>query len=195
MARAEREQPADKRRHAKPDGVAGVAADWTAANSYDFYVLTPSSVYRFGDFFGHTAEINFNAEEEEAELKRGVPRKLIAKALLERTLSIAGVNYNVPNGDVLKTIMQMDPRGISVGETEYQTGFDPSAKANYRVALLGETYESKPFTILAYKGLFKLGGGLNLSEEGFKSVPYEFGLLSDSIRSSAYDAFSIFIGD
>ncbi len=173
------------------DGSAGAASDFTSTNSYDFYVLTPSSVSgaTYGDFFGWTEEVTITNEEEFAEFKNGVPRSLKNQCLLERTVSVTGTNANFSNLDVVSAIWNMETRGDQSGQVELQTGFDPADRPPYRITLVGEDKNGQVMVYQFFRGKIRPEGGLNLSEEGFKMVGWNHVVESDNLRPAAYDAF------
>ena len=174
------------------DGSAGAATDFTAASTYDFYVLTPSAVSTYGDYFGWCGEITVNSEEEYAEFKQGVPRVLKNQCLLERSINITGTNFNPANEDVMATIFNMTERGLQTGQAEYQSGFDPGARENFRLTLVGQTgcgSGGQAMVFDFFKGKIRQEGGINMSEEGFKAYGWNFVVESDNLRDSGYDAY------
>ena len=173
------------------DGTAGAASDFTVATSYDYYVLTPSIVSgaTYGDFFGWTEEVTITNEEEFAEFKNGVPRQLKNQCLLERTLSVTGVNANFSNLDVVAAIWNMETRGLQTGQVELQTGFDPADRSPYRITLVGEDKNGQSMVYQFFRGKLRPEGGLNLSEEGFKMAGWNHVVESDNLRPAAFDAF------
>lgn len=174
------------------DGTAGAATDFTAASTYDFYVLTPSEVSIYGDYFGWTGEVTINSEEEYAEFKQGVPRVLKNQCLLERSINITGTNFNPANEDVMAAIFNMTERGLQTGQAEYQSGFDPGARADYRMTLVGQTGCGSDGQVMVFdffKGKIRQEGGINMSEEGFKAYGWNFVVESDNLRDAGYDAY------
>lgn len=174
------------------DGSAGDATDFTDTNTYDFYLLTASDIYKFGDYFGWTSEVTINSEEEFAEFKQGVPRQLKNQCLLERSLNVTGSNFNPANDDVASAIFNMTLRGDQTGQTEYQSGFNPAGRPKYRMTLVGASgcgAEGSEISFQFYQGKIRQEGGVSLSEEGFKSLGWSYVAEGDALRPEAYDAY------
>jgi hypothetical protein len=173
------------------DGTAGAATDFTALSTYNFYILTASDDYEFGDYFGWTGDVTINMEEEFAEFKQGVPRELKNQCLLERSINVTGTNFNPANDDVASTILGMEARGLQTGQTEYQTGFNPAARAKYRITLVGNSgcgAGGKEIIYQLYKGKIRQEGAINMSEEGYKAFGWNYVVEADNLRPSGYNA-------
>lgn len=101
------------------DGV--TAPTFTDTNTYSFRVLSPSSVYKWGDFFGYINDVSLGFEQESAEFKYGIPRELIVEDLIENINSLTGTMFSMQNENVLAAILGMIQFGNQTGQ--YELGF------------------------------------------------------------------------
>jgi hypothetical protein len=177
------------------DGTAGAIGDFTDTNTYNFYALTASANNTYGDYFGFVNEITIAQEEETAEYKLGVPRKLKNEGLLEKTISVTGSHANLSNSDVVKALFNVAEYGNQTGQTELHAGFDPAVRSFYRLTLVGENSNGQAMVYQFFKGKLRTEGGVPFGEEGWKVSSFNYMVHSDTLRPKQYDAFRYILTD
>lgn len=153
--------------------------------TYQIRIMTPSSVYAYGDFFGYVGDLSFNNEQESAEFKYGIPRELIREDLLENMATLSGTVFSMQNTDVIKSVFGMGLFGLQTGQVSLASGSDSFSNSFYRVALLSTDVNSKAVTWLLHKVKMKPAGEINLSDEGYKGIPFECKVFVDTLRESS----------
>ena len=156
------------------------AASFTDTNTYDFYVLTPSTSAN-GPFFGYVEGAELTLTDEFMEFKYSRPRKLIRQDLLERAGEISGGNVNFDNEDILRTIFNSDTYGDQTGKFSHGVGSDPDTNKFYKLIFKGTDVNGRAITYVVRKAQFSLNGNLfSNSESGHFMIPFSAKILSDN---------------
>jgi len=171
---------------------AGSLADWAAGTSYSFRIYTASSVYAYGDYFGHCRDVEIAPSEDILEFKKGVPREAIVQDLLEFKVDVNGVNFT-PNTDVFRAMYNGVSRGLNTSQTETHFGFSPAVRAYYKLVLVGQNRAGFEMRWEFFKGQFKINGNIALSAEEYKGVAWSYSVKKDNLRGDAHNAFSLVI--
>jgi len=157
---------------------------FTDGSTYNFRILTASSSYKYGDFFGYVSELSVSMEQETAEYKQGIPRKKIVEDLLENMSTISGSVSSFQGEDILKAVFGMNEFGSQTSQFELGFGSGTFNSSGYRIALVGKDRVGRETVWLVHRGQFKSTGEVNFSDEGYKTIPFELSVFSDNLRES-----------
>jgi hypothetical protein len=138
-------------------------------------------------FAGYSEGKNFALEDEYAEFKDGVPRKLIAKDLVERSLTLSG-NLMLSGGEEgFETFATMSGMAIDTATTDKfraTGGSNPAARPYFEVVYKVADRSGKDITLTVYYGQFEVGGEIGFDDEEYKRYSYTFSAYSDPLRVS-----------
>lgn len=176
------------------DGTAGAASNWTPATSYSWRVMYPSSVTGalYGDHFGHVKDMELTVNEEVVTFTRGVPREKIVQDLVEMQYSMTANHFN-PNLNVFKSVLNGVAYGSQTSQTEAHFGFQPAARPQYQVTLVGQNRQGFNMIWQFFVCQFSANGGINFSQEEYKALPFKIDMFKDPLRGNARNAFRLII--
>lgn len=156
----------------------------TDTNVYTFRILSPSSVYKYGDFFGYVNDLSLGFEQEKAEYKKGIPRELIVEDLIENINTLTGTVSTIANEDILAAIFGADAFGLQTGQFELGFGSQSFSSSFYRAVLAGKDRTGRSMIFICHKIKFSANGELSFSEEDFKSLPFTASVFVDTLREN-----------
>ena len=174
------------------------AATLTVGNTYDFYVLTPSSTTgnTYGPFFGYTEGSELNLNDTYMKFKYGVPKQLKFKDLEEREGQITGGHIGIANDDVLETLFQAELYGLQTAQVSYGVGSDPDTDKFYRLTFTNKTRDDRSVIVIARKCQFELTGNIfQDNESGYRMAPFTADLTADGFYPETVDMLQIIRSD
>ena len=172
------------------------AATFTAATTYDFYVLTPSAANLYGPFFGYAEGIELSITDEMMQFKYGMPRKMKFQDLAERTGQLTGGHVNIANEDIVDTFFGSANYGSQTSQYAKGIGSEPDTNRFYRLVNVSSDRNGNAMTIIVRKGQFAMNGNiLGASESGHKMYNFTFNILSDGFYPVTADMLQIIRAD
>jgi hypothetical protein len=171
------------------DGTNAELTDWTAGNTYNFYLLAKGGdEYVHGDYAGYTKETTFGNSENMAEFKTNIPRQSIVEDYLEVSRSVKSKIFNPSSQAVYEMIMNTTQRGLQTSQWESHGGSAPAVRSFYRITLVGSNRDGKVTTQQFFKGQFR-AEDVSMSGDDYKSLAFTFNCKVDSLRPTAYDTY------
>lgn len=174
------------------DDSAGAATDWTAAGTVSFYVLEPSAVNKYGNYFGVTKNPSMTIEDEMAMLE-DQSQGIIAEGLIRVNMDVTGENYNCTNPDVLQAVRNMSLIGAQTTQSQLAGGFRPNAAPLYRLTFIGKQQDGNDFFMQYFMGRLRQEGEFNPTGEEYANIGWGFRPLADPLRPKQTNAYKIMI--
>lgn len=168
----------------------GSACDLTTALTYDFYVLTPSSIAGManGPYFGYTEGAELAISEEWMKFKYGQPAKMMFKDLKERAIAINGGTVNFDNEDILKAVLNVSEFGVQTSQFSYGVGSDPVTDQFYRLTFIGADRNGRAIKIQIHKVQINLNGNMfQKSEAGYYMLSFAADVIADNFYPDTAD--------
>ena len=177
------------------DGV--TAGTFTPGNTYNFYILTPSSTTgrTFGPFAGYIEGLDISFTDTTNAFKYGFPLKKKFVDLAEREGTISGGSVNFSNPDIFRMIANASEYGdntASKTEFAFGSGAACSTLPIYRIYVeyndRRAAGDCRTVGLLVRQVQFKLDGSM-FGESEFGPIMANFSgdILSDSFYAGAYD--------
>lgn len=170
------------------------AVTLTAGNTYNFYVLTPSSVtgQTYGPFWGYTEGVELNISDTFMKFKYSTPKKLKFKDLEEREGTIAGGHVNFENTDIIEDIFGAVTYGLQTGQYSYGVGSDPDTDRFYRLTFVGEDRTGRTIRVIVRKTQFESTGNFfQKAESGHFMAPFNADIVSDGFYPDDADMLQV----
>jgi len=161
----------------------------TDATSYNVRILSGSNKNLFGDYFGYTDDsVEFDSTPETEPLEvcniEGQMEE-IAEKVSKRILTLSGATYNVPNSDILKTVMSMEQYGLNnTTKSEFHGGFSPNISNYYQITALTKTFDGKYLAVQIFKQQVMNNGAWTLTGSGWKTLSFTAKGKKDELRDS-----------
>lgn len=159
------------------------AGTFTPGSTYNFYVLTPSSVTGqiYGPYFGYAEAVDIQVTDELMPFFSGFPEQQQFDDVKRRTGTISGGHINVTNKDVAMTVMGAISYGLNSGtNSSYAVGSSPT-RGTYRLAIKQLDRNSKTVWTLCRQVQFSSNGSLmGDAASGHKMFNFTGSILADS---------------
>ena len=171
------------------------APSFTVGNTYQFYVLTPSSVTgaTYGPFWGYTEGVELNINDTFKKFMYGMPKKLKFKDLEMRECTIAGGHINYTNKDVMEDMFGAVEYGLQTSQYALGVGFEPDTDKYYRLTFVTEDRYNRSTVIRARKCQFEVTGNiLQTSEAGYAMAGFNIDVISDGFYPVNADMLQIY---
>ena len=168
------------------------AATLTDTASYKIRVLTPSTQYAYGPYFGYVEGGNISITDEYMKFMNGMPKRLKFKDLSTRTAVLTGGNVDVANEDVLATILGAETYGSQTGQVSMVLGSTPDSTKTFRVTLKTSDRAGNLMQIICRQVQFESTGEiLGSAESGHKMINFQGDLISDGFYPTDADLVQI----
>jgi hypothetical protein len=174
------------------------APTFTSGSTYDFYVLTPSSVtgQTYGPFFGYVEGAEFSITDTFMKFKYGQPKAMKFQDLDEREATISGGHVSWTNTDVIEAIFNADTYGSQTSQFSYGVGHDPDTDKFYRLTFTNKDRNNRDITIVCRKCQFELTGNIFTdAESGHKMAGFTATLIADNFYPEDADLVQIIRAD
>ena len=152
----------------KDQTTAGVLTD---AATYTFFILTPSAVTDYGEYFGYSKLGEYNPNVNKVPLITGVPEVKVRTDIGGIQPTMKGIIQNMGIKQY-KNIMQMINYGLQTAYTSQALGSNYSVGSYWEVTLVGQTVAGKTVVYKFWKTNLSLDGGVNFGEAAHKTVPF-----------------------
>jgi hypothetical protein len=166
-----------------------VAGSFTTGHTYDVAILTPaqsSAEYGgvYGSFFGF-GKLSVSHSVKKAELRYGVPAKLVWQDIVEKGLKLSGETSMVTNGDTLEAILNVVLYGLQTGQVSYGVASNPGSMPFYRIVLVGKDINNQTGIDVFHKIQFTPNGAIDKFGAEYKKIQFEaecfsFGMYPDN---------------
>lgn len=180
------------------DEDASTAPTFTAGNTYNFYVLTPSSVTgnTYGPFYGYTEGAELIVNDSYMKFKYGSPKALKFKDLDEREGQVTGGHINFVNEDVMESLTTAVNYGSQTNQYSKGLGHNPSASSFYRITFIGSDRNDRDLIVICRKCQFELTGNIwQNAESGHYMAPFTADITSDGFYPETSDMIQIIHAD
>ena len=166
----------------------------TAASSYSFRVLTPSSVTgnTYGPFFGLSEGNELSITDEYMQFKYGMPKKKLFQDLAERVVEISGGNVNYEDADIQSTIFGSIEFGSQTAQQSTAIGSDPGVLSSFRLAFKLADRNGRRMWIIIRKVQFGAEGNIfGKSGDGYSMANFKGTVLADTFYPENADMIQI----
>jgi hypothetical protein len=174
------------------------APTFTAGNTYNFYVLTPSSITgnTYGPFFGYTEGAELNINDTYMKFKYSTPKALKFKDLEERECQITGIHINFVNEDVMEAFTGGVNFGSQTGQYSKGIGHNPAESNFYRITFIGDDRNGRSTIVICRKCQFEMTGNIyQNAESGHYAAPFTADLTADGFYPVTSDLIQIIHSD
>ncbi len=174
------------------------AGTFTTTNTFQFYVLSPSSVTgnTYGNFAGFVEGLELTMNEEWMSYKYGMPKKLMFKDLAERAGALNGGTVNFTNEDMLSSVLNASSYGLQTSQFSFGIGSDPVTSNYYRLTFMGQDRAGRAVTIIVRKAQLALNGSLlQKAESGHYMLSFSAEIQSDGFYPDTADMMQIIRAD
>ncbi len=177
------------------DGV--TAATLTDTETYQIRVLTPTTASEsFGKFFGYTEAMELNINDEFAKFKESVPKVLRFQDLIEREVTVVGLNINLSNIDVLSTVFGTELFGLQTAQQSIGVGSNPDISKAYRLVLNGKDRNKRALQWVIRRCQPESTGNIfGGSESGHFAANFNFSVIGDGFYPDTADLLQIIRAD
>jgi hypothetical protein len=166
------------------------AVTLTAASSYSFKVLTPSSTAGnlYGPFFGLSEGNELSVTDEYMQYKYGLPKKKLFQDLVERVGEVNGGTINWTDADIQNAIFGSVEYGSQTGQQSTGIGSDPGALSSFRLTFMGKDRTGRLYYVIVRKVQFGAEGNIfGKSTDGYSMANFKGTILADTFYPENVD--------
>jgi hypothetical protein len=176
----------------------GTNASFTTAQTYQFYVLTPSSIsgQPYGPFMGYAEGLELSVTQTFKTFQYGQPKKKIRRDIDMVEGSVKGGTVNWTNEDILTAVLNATKYGKNTaGYTSYTIGTGGTCNAQgtyYRITFVNTDVNCRTVYVICRKVQFNLDGNLLAeSADGYSMANFNAELLSDGFYPASADMIQV----